>query len=68
MPDSFKFNAYNIGRTDQYILFLPADAVEQRFEVPDLVVPEDTTERFHVLYNKLVELGAIEDRTPTYAP
>lgn len=66
MTDSFNFNAYDIGQPTQHIIFRQANAPEQRFEVPDMVIPQDPVERFWALYNKLVELGAIPNRTPVF--
>lgn len=64
MTEAFSFNAYDIGQTGQYIMFRPAGGQEVRYSIPDMQLPEDQAERFWVLYNKLVELGAIPNRTP----
>lgn len=66
MSDSFRFNAYDVGLPTQYILFSTDGQPDQKHEIPDVVLPEDGQQRFWVLYNKLVELGVIPNRTPTF--
>jgi hypothetical protein len=64
MTDKFTFNATDVGLPTQRIIFERADCPVQEFSIPELVLSDDTTQRFWMLYNKLVELGAIPDRTP----
>ncbi len=66
MTDSFRFRATDVGLPTQKIIFETDGNPNQEFLIPDVVVPEDQTERFWFLYNKLVELGVIANRTPTY--
>lgn len=66
MTEAFSFNAYDIGQTSQHIMFRPTGGQEVRYDIPGMQLPEDQAERFWVLYNKLVELGAIPNRTPTF--
>jgi hypothetical protein len=66
MTDSFRFRATDVGLPTQKIIFETDSNPNQEFLIPDAVVPEDQTERFWFLYNKLVELGVIANRTPTY--
>jgi hypothetical protein len=68
MTDSFRFRATDVGLPTQKIIFETDGNPNQEFAIPDLTVPEDQTERFWFLYNKLVELGAISNRTPTFTP
>lgn len=65
MTTDFSFNAYDIGMPSQHIIFKQGGQ-ETSYPIQDLALPEDQAERFWVLYNKLVELGAIENRTPTF--
>lgn len=66
MTSSFGFNAYDQGLPTQHIMFRPAEGPEVRYDVPDMVIPAEPEPRFWALYNKLVELGAIENRTPVF--
>lgn len=67
MTDSFSFNAYDVGLPTQHIVLRPQGQPDQRFEIPDLVLPAEAEPRFWTLYNKLVELGAIPNRTPVFS-
>jgi hypothetical protein len=66
MPDAFSFKPLDVGLPTQRIYFEPYGAPVQEFPIPDVVLPTDTTERFWAMYAKLVELGAIPDRKPTF--
>jgi hypothetical protein len=66
MTDSFRFRATDVGLPTQKIIYEVDGHPDQEFAIPDVTVPEEQTERFWFLYNKLVELGAIPDRTPIY--
>lgn len=66
MTDTFTFNVYDIDQPTQHILFRPQGQPEQRFDIPNMPLPADGTQRFWALYNKLVELGAIPNRTPVF--
>ena len=68
MTDSFTFNIYDVGQPSQHILFKLGDQPEQRFDVPGLVVSEEPQEKFKTLYAKLIELGAIPNRTGILRP
>lgn len=66
MINSFTFNAYDVGQPTQYILFSQQGQPDVRYEIPDMTIPTDQQEKFWALYNKLVELGAIPNRTPVF--
>lgn len=66
MTKAFKFRPSDVGTPNQKIIFDMEGEPTQEFPIPDLVVPDDGTQRFWLLYNKLVELGAIPDKKPIY--
>lgn len=66
MTENFSFHAFDVGLPSQCIIFQAHDKPERRFDVPDMVMPQDQEERFWALYNKLVELEAIPNRMPVF--
>lgn len=66
MTKPFKFRPTDVSLETQRIIFEEEGSPTQEFAIPDMVLPEDPTERFWALYNKLVELGAIHDSKPIY--
>lgn len=68
MTERFTFNAYDVGQPSQHIIFKLGDEPEQKFAVPDLVIPTDANEKFRCLYDKLVELHVIPNRTGIFRP
>ncbi len=66
MNNPFTFNAYDIGQPTQHILFSEQGQSDVRYDIPDMAIPTNQEEKFWALYNKLIELGAIPDRTPVY--
>jgi len=68
MTSTFRFNVIDVGLSTQRIVFDRDGEPLQEFAIPDTVVPEHTTERFWVLYNKLYELGVVTVQTPGFNP
>jgi len=62
----FSFRVGYPGTAEQTLIFVKNDDPAQEFPIPGLVVPDDEQARFQLLYSKLVEFGAIEDRKPIY--
>lgn len=65
-PKAFRFYPIDVGLATQKIVFVREGDPEQRFDIPDMTLPEDTTDRFWALYNKLFELNLVENKTPTF--
>jgi hypothetical protein len=66
MTDTFTFNVYDVDLPTQHILLKVGGLAEQRFDIPGIALPTDGKQRFWALYNKLVELEAIPNRTPVF--
>lgn len=68
MTSPFKFHPKDVGLETQKIIFEQGDAPQLEIPIPDVVLPEDMTARFRVLYDELVKAGAIPDVPSTFTP
>jgi hypothetical protein len=68
MTKPFRFRATDINLPTQKIIFNMDNDPTQEFPIPNETVPEDSTDRFWFLYNRLIELGVIPNQTPIYTP
>lgn len=66
MNKPFKFLEIDNGQDTQRIAFTEEGETTKYHPIPGVVLPEDTAEKFWVMYQLLVDAGFIENKTPTF--